>query len=300
MTRICVIEPIGISTEEIRSALPGHDVDVFDSRGWADSELIARCAGAEVLASTNRPISVSVIDALEGLRLIAIAFAGVDSVAAAAAESHGVTVTNARGYADTAVAELTVGLMISLARQIPAQNVAIRSGGTTSMGTQLRGKTIAVIGTGAIGTEVVRLCGAFGMTVIGFDEGSTKTLPEVVAEADFVSLHVPLLPETRGMVSGEVLSAMKPTAFLINCARGPIVDSAALDVALGSGAIAGAALDVFDQEPPLPADYPLLAHANVIATPHIGFDTVEAVRSKGEMALAHIREYLAGNKPARN
>ncbi|NDG65270.1 MAG: hypothetical protein EBY29_17705, partial [Planctomycetes bacterium] len=142
MTRICVIEPIGISTEEIRSALPGHDVDVFDSRGWADSELIARCAGAEVLASTNRPISVSVIDALEGLRLIAIAFAGVDSVAAAAAESHGVTVTNARGYADTAVAELTVGLMISLARQIPAQNVAIRSGGTTSMGTQLRGKTI--------------------------------------------------------------------------------------------------------------------------------------------------------------
>ena len=163
-----------VLVEEIRSALPGHDVDVFDSRGWADSELIARCAGAEVLASTNRPISVSVIDALEGLRLIAIAFAGVDSVAAAAAERHGVTVTNARGYADTAVAELTVGLMISLARQIPAQNVAIRSGGTTSMGTQLRGKTIAVIGTGAIGTEVVRLCGAFGMTVIGFDEGSVE------------------------------------------------------------------------------------------------------------------------------
>ena len=291
--KICVVEPIGIPESEIRSGLAGHDIDVFDSRGWSDHELIARCVDADVIASTNRPISATVIDGSPDLGLIAVAFAGVDSVDADAAARRGIAVVNASGYANTAVAELVFGLMIALARHIPQVNASIRHGGTAQMGTELKGKTVGVIGVGAIGSEVLRLAGAFGMTAVGYDQGSSTPLLEIIAESDFVTLHVPLLPATRGMVDADILGAMKPTAYLINCARGPIVDADALEAALAANAIAGAALDVFDREPPLPENLPLLTFPNVIATPHIGFDTAEAVRAKGLMTVEHIQEYFA-------
>ncbi len=293
--RICIIEPIGIPTEVVRAGLPGHDVVYFDSRGWSDERLIAECAGADILTLTNRPVSGAVIEALDRLRMIAVAFAGVDAVDASATGARGIPVRASAGYADTSVAELVIGFMVSLARDIPKHNAAIRSGGVATPGTELKGKTVGVIGAGGIGGEVIRLCAAFGMTTQAFDRDSAIPLKTVFADSDFVTLHIPLLPSTRGMVSDELLGAMKPSAFLINAARGPIVDSSALVTALREGRLAGAALDVFDEEPPLPAGYPLLGLPNVIATPHIGFDTHEAVQAKGELALRNIQAFITGS-----
>ncbi|MEI2717041.1 MAG: NAD(P)-dependent oxidoreductase [Candidatus Nanopelagicales bacterium] len=290
--RICIVEPIGILGSEVQAMLPDHEVVEFDSRGMSDADLIERCRGCRVMALTSRPLSASVIDSLPDLGLIAVAFAGVDSVDTAAAESRNVLVRNAQGYANTAVAELALGFMITLARHVVTLNRSIRDGGVAQVGNELRGKTITVIGTGGIGREVMRLSEAFGMKTVPFDRDSRITLLDAISGADFVSLHVPLTPTTRGLFGTDQFTAMKTTAYLVNLARGPIVDAEALDTALGSGSIAGAALDVFDRDPPLPRDYPLLRHDNVIATPHIGFDTVEAVRKKGELTAEHIAEYV--------
>lgn len=290
--RVCVIEPIGIPLSTIEAGLPGHEVTSFDSRGWSDEELLRACAGAEIIAVTYRPISAAVIEGLPQLKMIAVAFAGVDHVDPAA-KARGIVVRNAAGYADTAVAELVLGFMLCLARDIPRHNSDIRDGGTASVGTELRGKTVGIVGTGAIGSRVSELTSAFGMTTLPFDRDSELPLSAVFAKSDFVTIHVPLTAGTRGMVSAELLAAMKPTAFLINCARGPIVNAEALRDALAAGELAGAALDVFDVEPPLPADYPLLSFSNVLATPHIGFDTSEALVDKGNLALAHIKEFIA-------
>lgn len=289
--RVCVIEPIGIPSAEIEAGLPGHEVVSFDSRGWSDDRLLSACAGADVIAVTYRELSAAVINGLPQLKMIAVAFAGVDHVDPAAA-ARGIVVRNAAGYADTAVAELVLGFMLCLARDIPRHNSEIRAGGTATVGTELRGKTVGIVGTGAIGSRVSELTSAFGMTTLPFDRDSTIPLSEIFAQSDFVTIHVPLNPGTRGMVSAELLAAMKPTAFLINCARGPIVDAEALRAALAAGQLAGAALDVFDVEPPLPVDNPLLAFPNVLATPHIGFDTSEALVEKGRLALAHIQEFF--------
>jgi len=290
--KIYYIEPTGVSIEEVTAALPGQEVVELDSRGWSDEKLISAVADAEILALTNRPISARVIEALPNLKMIAVAFAGIDHVDQEAAEKRKILIENAGGYANTAVAELVFGLMISLTRNIPRNNQAIRSGGTTNTGSELRGKTIGIIGHGAIGREVERLAIAFGMKPLIFDRNAQTTLEEVFSESDFVSLHVPLFPETRGMVALDLLRRMKPTSFLINCARGPIVNSEALKTALDEGMLAGAALDVLDTEPPIAADCPLLQSAKVIATPHIGFNTREALQAKGRIALDHIVEFL--------
>jgi phosphoglycerate dehydrogenase-like enzyme len=291
--RICFVEPIGIPVQECRTALAGQDVVDVDSRGWPDEELIAAVGDAEILVLTNRPISARVIESLPNLRLIAVAFTGIDHVDPAAVAARHIPVLNAAGYADVAVAELVIGLMIALARGIPESNEAIRHGGESTTGTQLRGKTVGIIGDGAIGREVEQLANGLGMAplVHGLDTGTT--LADVVAASDFVTLHVPLLPSTRDMISLKLLASMKPGAFLVNCARGPIVNSTDLLTALDRGMIAGAALDVFDVEPPLPHDYPLLQSPKVIATPHLGFNTQEALVAKGRMTLDHIVAFLA-------
>jgi len=291
--RICVIEPIGISADAMRAALPDHDVVDFDSRGWSDDQLVKACEGAEIITVTYRPLSARVIEALPKLRMIAVAFAGLDHVDAEAVAARGILVRGAPGYANVAVSELVIGLMICLARRIPQHNAAIRAGGIGSTGSQVSGKTIGVVGAGAIGRAVAERAAALGMAPLLYDRDRKVTLREVFERSDFVTVHVPLVPSTRSMISTDLLRAMKPSAYLINCARGPIVDSGALVSALSDGVLAGAALDVFDVEPPLPADYPLLRFDNVIATPHIGFNTAEALELKGMDALADIQQFLA-------
>lgn len=298
--KIYYIEPTGIPIEEIRATLQGQEVVEIDSRGWSDEELISAAASADILALTNRAVSARVIESLPHLKMIAVAFAGIDHVDQEAARKRNILIKNDAGYANTSVAELVFGLMISLTRDIPGNNQAIRCGGTTKTGGELRGKTIGIIGHGAIGREVERLAVAFGMNPIIFDRNRQTTLETVFSQSDFVTLHVPLLPETRGMVTMDLLRLMKPTSYLINCARGPIVNAEALKTALEENVLAGAALDVFETEPPLPADCALLQSTKVIATPHIGFNTREALQAKGRMTLEHIVDFLVhyASKPS--
>jgi len=291
--KICLIEPIGISPVEFKNSFPGHEVLEIDSRGWPDDKLLAAVRDADILALTNRPLNATVIGNMPNLKLIAVAFTGVDHVDARAASSGNVTVMNAVGYARTAVAELVFGLMISLARRIPENNQAIREGAKTNTGIELGGKTLGIIGYGAIGREVDRLAAAFKMNTLIFSRRGDKSLSEVFSASDFVTIHVPLTSETRGMISLKLLESMKTTSYLVNCARGPIVNTGDLVEVLKKGKIAGAALDVFDVEPPLPSDYSLLSAPNVIATPHIGFNTKEALAAKGRITLGNIHKWLS-------
>lgn len=290
--KIAVIEPIGIPIEEIRSELSAHKILECYSRNWNDEQLSEFIKDVEIIALTNRHLSADVIDSVGKLKFIAVAFSGIDHIDMNATEKRQIPVKNAGGYANTAVAELVFGLMISLARNIPDNNRNIRQQAASNTGVELKNKVLGIVGFGAIGLEVARLAKAFQMQTLVYDRKSQLTLENVFSQSDFVTLHVPLSNETRGMVSLRLLSKMKKTAYLINCARGPIVISDDLKQALEQHLIAGAALDVFDSEPPLPINYGLLDAPNLIATPHIGFNTREALIAKGKLTVKNIQEFL--------
>ena len=294
--KIVILEPIGISLEVCQKQLPGHEVTEVDSRKWTDEQVIQAAKDAEILVISNRSLPATILESLPLLKFISVAFTGIDQIDAPSVRERRITVKNAAGYAKTAVAELVIGFMIALARNIVTNDNAIGHGAVTNTGTELKGKILGIIGLGAIGNEVARLANAFGMQVLSHNRGSGTPLDEIFTQSDYVTLHVPLVEETRGLVNLPRLKQMKRTAFMINTARGPIIERDALLEALEQGIIAGAAVDVFDLEPPLPADYPLLNAPNLIATPHIGFNTQEAVEEKGRIALQNILDFLKQNQ----
>ena len=308
-----VIEPLGQPETTIRSRLEpllekgSHRLSFADTRGLTDSELIPKISDADILLLSNRPLSRAVIEACPQLRLICIAFTGIDHVDQAACKEHGVVVYNAAGYAVHAVSELAIGLMVALLRHIVPADGLVRSGGTGQgiAGNELFGKTLGIIGCGHIGLQVARLGNAFGCQVLGFSDYSLRSvdipieqveLDEILRRSDIVTLHVPLTKETRGLIGREQLAQMRPSAILINTARGPIVDQSALIDALERKVLAGAGLDVFDIEPPLPPDHPILRAPNTLLVPHIGFETVEAMWAKAEIALRHLEDFLRNER----
>ena len=241
------------------------------------------------------------------LRVVGRAGAGLDNIDLQAARQHGVIVVNAPGAGTAAVAELTLALMLALARQIPLAHSSLLRGEWRKAelsGVQLQGKTLGVIGVGRVGSAVAGMATALGMRVLGYDPNLAEaTLQErgvepvdleaLLARSDFISLHVPLNEQTRGMIDAARLARSKPGAFLINTARGGVVDESALLQALESGRLAGAALDVFGREPP--GQDPLLLHPAVVATPHIGAQTAEAQQ---QAALDIASEVLAALRGA--
>ncbi len=254
------------------------------------------------------PLKGEVIRAAENLKYIAVAFTGVDHVDLDACKEKGIQVSNAAGYATINVAELFIGLALALLRDIVPLDKVTREGGTMAgPGQDLGDKTVGIVGTGAIGAESAKLALAFGCDVLGYDvveneslkEAGVKYLPlnELLKQSDIVTIHLPLLDSTEGLINKERLELMKPTAFLINAARGPIVDNDALAQALKDGKIAGAGIDVFDMEPPIPADYPLLSAPNTILTPHIGFFTKEAMIRRAHITFDdNIAKWLDGDQ----
>jgi D-3-phosphoglycerate dehydrogenase len=254
-------------------------------------------------------IDRAALEVANSLRVIARYGAGVDRVDLVAAREKSITVTNTPSANAVSVAELAIGLMVALARQIPSANAATRSGGWPRLdGVTLDGKVVGLLGLGAVGGQVARRLQGWDCTVVAFDpyvDGKfaaalgVALLPfgEVVQTADFLSLHLPALPETRGMVDAGFLAKMKQGAFLINTARGELIDEAALLAALQSGHLRGAALDAFAAEPP-GADNPLFALPQVIATPHTGAHTDGAVSAMGWTALHDCLAVLRGQPPA--
>jgi phosphoglycerate dehydrogenase-like enzyme len=315
---IKIIEPIGESEEGIRSRIGnlidegGHQLLMCETRGLADAELIYVIKDAAVLLLSNRPLSANVINACSKLKLICVAFTGVDHVDQEACKARGIMVQNAAGYALHAVSELAIGLMIALFRRIIVANTKARAGGTNEglTGRELFGKTLGVVGCGHIGLQVARLGNAFGCQVLGFEPRALQVsdvaieqveLDELLTRSDIVTLHLPLTEETRGFIGREQLAKMKRSAILINTARGPVVNQVALVEALENKLLAGAGLDVFDLEPPLPPNHPILSTPNTVLTPHIGFETAEAMRAKANIALGHLEDFLrsTGRRPER-
>ncbi len=257
-----------------------------------------------VIVRSRTKITSSVIEAGKKLRVIGRAGAGLDNIDTKAALARNIIVVNTPESSTQAVAELTIGLMLSLARKIPLGDRGIKEGRwlkSEMMGIELKGKTLGIIGLGRIGRRVGAIAKAFGMKILVYDK---RKLPEklikllsagvvdldtLLSKSDFVTLHVPLTPETRHMISRERLAKMKKGAYLINTSRGEVVDEEALYEALKEGWLAGAALDVFKQEPPTSEVVKL---PNVICTPHIGAQTVEAQEAAGERVAEKVIKAL--------
>ena len=211
---------------------------------------------------------------------------------------------NAAGYSTTAVSELAVGMMLDLLRNIVTLSEQMHRGGSrgTFLGRELRGKTVGIIGTGAIGTATARLLLAFGAKVIAWSRTERPavkamgveyvSMDTLLLQSDIVSLHVPLCDETRNLISRRELALMKPTALLVNTARGPVCDIAAVGQALIENRIAGAAFDVFEKEPPLPLDHLLLSSNRCLVTPHVAFATEESFAARADIVFGHVDDYL--------
>jgi len=260
---------------------------------------------ALVVRSRTR-VTQAVFEAAVRLKVVGRAGVGVDNIDLAAATRHGVTVVNAPMSTTLAVAEQTLALMLALARQIPRADAAMKSGQWIKKdleGVELYGKVLGIVGLGRIGAEVARRAAAMGMRVLGYDAllseeiirkrgAEPVSLQELYARADFISLHVPLTPETRGMINGQSLGSMKRGVRLMCTARGGIIDETDLLGALETGQVAGAALDVFAKEPPgLTA---LVAHPNVVATPHVSAQTAEAQSRAAEDIANEVLAALRG------
>ena len=253
-------------------------------------------------------IDRAALESADRLKVIARYGVGVDSVDLEAAKEKGIIVTNTPGANSVSVAELALGLMLALARQIPEAVHSVQQGKWPRYsGVSLEGKTVGILGLGAIGKQLARRLAGFDCQILAYDPFADESfarerniklasMDEVIARSDFLSLHLPLLPETRGLVSQEFLAKMKKGSFLINTSRGEVVDEEALQRALGSGYLRGAGLDAFTVEPPDPAN-PLLHMPQVIATPHLGAQTDGATSNMGWFAMADCLAVLRGEEP---
>ena len=283
------------------------DVAIYTERGAnEEDELVRRIAGAEAVVSLRAysRFSKRVIDASPALRMISIWGTGTDNVDLDACRARGVLVTNTPGVNANSVAEQTLALMLAVARQIPAMDRGTREGKwPRAMLVQLEGKTLGVIGLGAIGSRVATLAKAFGMRVLATawrgDDGRAASigaryldLDSLLRESDFVSIHLRLSDDTRGVLSRDRLALMKPSAFLVNTARGALVDRDALLDALENKRIAGAGLDVFHEEP-VRADDRLLTLSNVVLTPHNAGTTEEVIALGLARTVENVERFLA-------
>lgn len=278
----------------------------------SEAQLLAELPGVIASLPSNDEFTARVLDSpgAADLRIISRTGVGLNSIDLAAAAEKGVVVTSAVGQNSLSVAEHTFALMLSAARRIAFQDKGIRAGEWASLripGAPLNGKTLGILGLGNIGKEVARRAAAFGMEIIACDIAPDErfaaevgvyfhSLEEVARRADYLTCHVPLTPETTGIVGRELLGLMKPGAFLINTSRGPVVDIDALAEALASGGLGGAGVDVFPQEPPV-VDHPLFDQGNLIVTPHAAGVGEDACENTLRHAVRAVVDLLAGKKP---
>lgn len=295
----------GAAPELLRST--GHEL-VFPnpSEKLTETSLTEMLKDKDAYIAGLDHITAQVLEQAPNLKIIARYGVGYDRVDLAAAKQRGIAVTITPGANTIAVAELAFGLMLSVARSIPRQDSSLRAGSWAKVtGPELSGKTIGIVGLGAIGGEVAKRARAFNMKIIAFDTYPREEfrrdwgveylpLPEVIAQADFLSLHAPALPETVGMINRDTLRTMKKTAYLINTARGELVVEDDLIEALSSGIIAGAGLDAFSREPL--GDSPLTSLTNVVITPHAASATAEAASRMSLTAAEEVVRVLSGQE----
>jgi len=294
--RVLVSDPLA---KDAVAAMVAAGIDVVEKTSLTPDELITEIASYDaIMVRSATKLRAPVLDAATSLKLIVRAGVGLDNIDVAHARSRGIEVRNTPAASSNSVAELALGHMLSLARHIGRGTVSMRAGRWEKKalgGVELRGKLLGIVGIGRIGRLLAEKAAALGMRVIAHDKFiESSPLPETVEmvslerlleTADFVSLHVPYDPATGPTIGAAELERMRPGAYLVNCARGGVVDEEAVAEALSSGRLAGAALDVFLSEPP-DAALPLLAQENVSLTPHIGASTTEAQQRVGSEAAA--------------
>ncbi len=306
---ITCVESLGIPQthfEELKAHYTslGHSFTYYLDRKEDEETLADRMREADIVVISNIKLSANVLQQCPNLKYLSVAFTGLDHIDLAYCKAHNIKVQNAAGYSTTAVSELAVGMMLDLLRNIVTLNEKIRQGGSrgTFLGRELRGKTVGVVGTGAIGTATAHLLLAFGAKVVAWSRTERPevkaigveyvALDDLLRRSDIVTLHIPLCDATRGLIGERELSLMKPTALLVNTARGPVCDIPAVGRALVESRIAGAAFDVFEQEPPLPVDHLLLSTGRCLVTPHVAFATEESFAARANIVFGHIDEYL--------
>lgn len=309
--KIVVMEPLGVAMKKIENlsaALKsaGHEFIYYTTKETQQDKLLARVQDADVIMLANQPLSAEIINACPNLKMLSVAFTGVDHVALDACRARKIMVCNAAGYSTNAVAELTFGLAISVIRNIVPCDVRCRNAETKDglVGFELFGKTFGVVGTGAIGSRVAKIAAAFGCKVLAYSRTEKQelvaagvkyvSLDELLAESDFVSLHVPLTDATRNLIDAVAIAKMKQGAVLLNTARGAVVDSKALADALNAGKLSGAGIDVFENEPPIAKNHPLCSAKNTVVTPHVAFASREALEKRADIVFANIEKWLAG------
>ena len=306
--KLSILEPLGIPQDKlaamVKEAVAGRmEVTLWDTRSEDPAELIRRSQEADAVVLSNFPYRRAVLEHCPQLKYINVAFTGVDHVDLDYCRERGILVSNCAGYSTVAVADLVFGLVLSLARNIPQCDEAVRHSGTKAglVGFELEGKTFGVVGLGAIGSRVAAIAQAFGCRVLGYNR-SEKHLPGVeqvdldtlLEQSDIVSLHVPATAETHHLMNGARIAKLKPAALLINTARGSVVDSAALADALHAGRLAGAGIDVFETEPPIDSQHPLLTAPHVLATPHAAFATAQSMEKRAVLVCENLRAWLDG------
>ena len=307
---IVLLESLAIDDTQLETyAQPlraqGHDFKAY-LRTNDTAALIEEAKDADILMLANMPLPLEVIEHCPHLKYINIAFTGVDHVPVAAAKSRGILVSNASGYSTRAVSELTIGMILTLLRQIREGDERCRQGMTKDglTGYELFGKTVGIIGTGAIGMHTIKLCQAFGCNILAYNgftpgksgEGITYLpLYPLLEQSDVVILHCPLTDKSRNLIDKQALAHMKSSAILINTARGPVVDSQALADALNEGRVAGAGIDVFEMEPPVPSDHPLLSCKNILLSPHMAFSTAESMKLRAGIVFKNVNAFLSGS-----
>ena len=307
--KIYFLEPLGISNDRLREIVDNtigtqHEVTYYSDRNEDPAVLVERCQGADCVVLSNMKFGRDIIEKCPELKMICVAFTGVDLVDIEYCKEKNIRVCNCAGYSTVAVADLVFGFVIDLARNVFPCNEVVRKGGTKQglVGFELEGKKFGVIGAGAIGQRVLKIAQAFGCETYAYNRSPKEipgvqfvTMEELLKTCDIISVHVPQTKETIGLIGEEQFDMMKDTALFINTARGPIVDSEALAKALNEGQIAGAAVDVFEVEPPVAADHVLFGAKNLIATPHVAFASQQAFEKRAVIVAENIKCWINGN-----
>ncbi len=310
--KIVAVEPLGINPSTQKTLIQewaqfGHVLEIYNQRTEDPTQLTERIHDADILLVSNIPIREPILSKCPNLKLISVAFTGLDHIDLNYCKSRGITVMNCAGYATSAVAELAIGLMLVVYRKISVLDQQTRKEGTRNnfLGKQLKDKTVGIVGTGAIGLETARLAQAFGCNMIAWSRSERKealtlgvkyvTLPELMAQSDIISLHTPLNDETFHLINQDLLKLCKKSAILINTARGNVVDIDAVADALKTGALAGAAFDVFEQEPPIPKNHPLITAPNCVLVPHIAYATEESFEERVQLVFNNVKTFLKMN-----
>lgn len=307
--KIVFLEPLGVEKEKFLNRAHEKldskgELVFYDNRVEDTKTLIERSKDADIVVLSNFKYKRDVIEKCPNLKMICVAFTGVDHVDIDYCRERGIKVCNCAGYSTVAVSDLVFGLIINLYRNIDECNEVTRKGGTKNglVGFELEGKKFGIVGTGAIGMRVASIAKAFGCEVYGYsrtvkeNNGVTYIdLNTLLSTCDIVSLHVPLNEETKGLINAENIKLMKKDAILINTARGPVIDSMALAEALKNNIIAGAGIDVFEMEPPIPENHILFEAPNLIVTPHVAFATKESMIKRAEIVFDNIEKFIDGN-----